>query len=127
MTNAPPGDPSGKTPPGFWWSPTIGLIRGDGNGGYDDAVPLVLAPPGSVAAPPRDDEDELPDAALIAVLRERLALPDDANNDTVLGWLGRWMDDPLNRPAAEPAHEVECPACGATIRARMADGPGEPR
>jgi hypothetical protein len=26
-----------------------------------------------------------------------------------------------NQP--EPAHEVECPACGATIRARMADAP----
>lgn len=29
----------------LWWSPTIGLIRGAGNAGYDDAVPLVPAEP----------------------------------------------------------------------------------
>jgi hypothetical protein len=28
-------------------------------------------------------------------------------------------------PAAPPRHEFECPVCGATIRARMADGSGE--
>lgn len=27
-------------PPPLWWSPTGGLIRGYGNAGYDDAVPL---------------------------------------------------------------------------------------
>jgi hypothetical protein len=27
----------------------------------------------------------------------------------------------MNPPDTDPAHEVECPQCGATIRARMAD------
>ena len=29
--------------------------------------------------------------------------------------------DPADLLPPEPAHEVSCPACGATIRARMAD------
>lgn len=31
--------------PVLWWSPTAGLIRGGTNGGYDDAVRLVLEEP----------------------------------------------------------------------------------